>query len=305
MRSAFRKLPWTCILSVLILGIFFANPLLSQVAETQPQVAETQHDFIKMDTDFFYTRAWVLSSTKTKSTILLVGVVHVAEAQYFKEIEGILQRCEIVFYEGIHPKSSNPHSKDIRLGKDPLSWEIEASAKVEINLEKIREEQLEFAQELDLAFQFHILSPQENWVLSDTTSEDFAKSIQDLSHEELSLDKNPLEEKPNDIRQMGPDSANSIQAKYFIRRKLAEEITTSSQKINNNPKYAKVLDALVKKRNSIVLKKLSSYLNTSSTLGIIYGAAHMPDFLTRLENEWGYRVVGTRWIPAWSLNKED
>jgi hypothetical protein len=142
-------------------------------------------------------------------------------------------------------------------------------------------------------------------VLSDTTSEDFAKSIQDLSHEELSLDKNPLEEKPNDIRQMGPDSANSIQAKYFIRRKLAEEITTSSQKINNNPKYAKVLDALVKKRNSIVLKKLSSYLNTSSTLGIIYGAAHMPDFLTRLENEWGYRVVGTRWIPAWSLNKED
>jgi hypothetical protein len=285
---------------ILLVGIFlgFHPSLLSQNNGIQIE-------FIKMDPEFFYTRAWVLSSTKTKSTILLIGVVHVAETQYFREIDDLLQRCEIIFYEGIHPKSSSPHSNGTKVGSDPFAFELEASSKVEISLDKIREEQLEFAQELDLSFQFHILSPKENWILADTNSEDFAKSIQELSHEELSLDKNPLEENPNDIRQMAPDSANSNQNKYFVRRKLAEEITTSSQKINSNPKYEKVLDALVKKRNNIVLSKLSRYLDTSSTLGIIYGAAHMPDFLTRLETEWGYKVVGTRWIPAWSLKKED
>lgn len=270
-----------------------------------PQNLENSSDFIKIDEKYFYTRSFVLSSTKTKSTIVLIGVVHVGESQYFAEIDDLLQRCEVVFYEGIHPKSVGPQSKQVEAGNELFPFTLESSSKLEISLDKIREEQLEFAQELDLSFQFHILSPKDNWILADTNSEDFAKSIQDLSHEELSLDKNPLEENPNDTRQMSPDSANSIQNKYFIRRNLAEEITTSSQKINSNPKYAKVLDALVKKRNNIVLKKLSSYLDSSTTLGIIYGAAHMPDFLTRLDKEWGYKVVDSRWIPAWSLTKED
>ena len=53
-------------------------------------------------------------------------------------------------------------------------------------------------------------------------------------------------------------------------------------------------------RNEVVLADLARVLEREErpgTVGIIYGAGHMPDLQTRIE-AMGYRAVGTEWVPA-------
>jgi hypothetical protein len=261
--------------------------------------------FLKLDGDYFYTRIWVLSSPNKNSIIILAGILHIAEHSYYSQIGDFLKKCDLVFYEGIHNPSKDPVSLDLSPKSElPISIRLAAS-EMKIDLKKVRDDQLKFAKDLDLVFQYESLDQSSNWILADMSFEEFDQAISNLGSEDLSLDKNSLAENDNEIREMSPDSSNPSHRKFLIRRKIAEEISESSMKINSNPKYANLLEALIKKRNLKVLQKISPFLNGSKSLGIIYGAAHMPDFLEKLKSDWGYQVISTRWIPAWSLKKEE
>lgn len=262
--------------------------------------------FLKLDGNFFYTRIWVLSSPNKNSIIILAGVLHIAEQSYYSQVGEFLQECDHVFYEGIHNPSKEPISLESSPKYEfPKFTRLAAASEMKIDLKKVREDQLQFAKDLDLVFQFEAMNQSSNWILADMSIEEFNQAIANLEIEDLSLDKNSLTENDNETKEMSPDSSNPNDRKFLIRRKIAEEINESSQKINSNPKYGNVLEALIKKRNLKVIQKISSFLDGSKSLGIIYGAAHMPDFLDKLKSEWGYRVISTRWIPAWSLKIEE
>ncbi len=264
-----------------------------------------ENKFLKLDEDYFYTRVWILSSPNKNSIIILAGVLHIAEQSYYSQIGDFLKKCDHVFYEGIHNPSKDPISKEsipeAEIGFSPNTL----ASEMKIDLKKVRSDQMQFAKDLDLVFQVESMDQSSNWILSDMSFEEFDRAISNLESKDLSLDKNSLTENDNEIGEMSPDPSNPNHKKYLIRRKIAEEIYDSSQKINSNPKYANVLEALIKKRNLKVLQNMTPFLDGSKSLGIIYGAAHMPDFLEKLKSDWGYKVISTIWIPAWSLKKEE
>ena len=59
---------------------------------------------------------------------------------------------------------------------------------------------------------------------------------------------------------------------------------------------------LISGRNQVALDVLRKEIAAGKRkIAIFYGAAHMPDFQTRLRNEFGLTPVGTRWLVAWNL----
>ncbi len=59
---------------------------------------------------------------------------------------------------------------------------------------------------------------------------------------------------------------------------------------------------LISGRNQVALEVLRKEIAAGKAkIAIFYGAAHMPDFQTRLRAEFGLVPVSTRWLVAWNL----
>jgi hypothetical protein len=275
--------------SLLIVLIFILgfSPILSNNPEK---------DFLKIDTDRFYTKAFVLGSPTEPAIILLVGVVHIGEGNYYQTIQELLEQCDIVFYEGIQWEEGSEISP---LVKGTTSLVNPASGSE--GLGKVREIQMEYAKLLGLVYQNSFLIPRFNWVNADASLQEFTEMMNAFKGGNLILDKKDLPMDIKDIRVLEPHTKDGNQKIMKFRRLLADEISTSSIQINSDKEYSEVFELLVQKRNQIVLRKITPQIKKPSVIGMVYGAAHIPDFLKKLNQGWDYQVINQRWIPAWSL----
>jgi hypothetical protein len=59
---------------------------------------------------------------------------------------------------------------------------------------------------------------------------------------------------------------------------------------------------LISGRNQVALAVLGKEIAAGKAkIAILYGAAHMPNFQTRLRTEFGLAPISTRWLVAWNL----
>jgi hypothetical protein len=70
-----------------------------------------------------------------------------------------------------------------------------------------------------------------------------------------------------------------------------------------------LMQVIIDERNQVIVDRLLEALpeaaaNDWDTIGIIYGAGHMPDLLERLDDQVGYRVESGEWNTAISLDLE-
>lgn len=250
--------------------------------------------YLKTGKDAFYTRAWVLASEEHSSLIVLVGVVHIGEPGYYLQIRDILEGCQEVFFEGLHSEEG--------LAEGPKISPAMAKTTAPNSWQGLQNLQMEYAQALGLVYQNSVIRPKRHWKNADASVRDFSRWVEEYEAENLLLDKKNADDEYMDIRTLKSQKNNGIQGIMKFRRKLAEEISKSSHSLNTEREYESTLELLVKRRNQVALRKIEASLGKGVAIGLIYGAAHMPDFLERLHREWGYQIVNHRWIPAWSLN---
>lgn len=63
----------------------------------------------------------------------------------------------------------------------------------------------------------------------------------------------------------------------------------------------RMMDVIVRDRNTVVIDDLKAIIRDEpavASVGIIYGAGHLPDLQRRLTQELGYKVTGERWVSA-------
>jgi general secretion pathway protein G len=63
----------------------------------------------------------------------------------------------------------------------------------------------------------------------------------------------------------------------------------------------RMMDVIVRDRNTVVMDDLGAIIAGEpdvESVGIIYGAGHLPDLQRRLTEELGYKVTGEQWVPA-------
>ena len=66
-----------------------------------------------------------------------------------------------------------------------------------------------------------------------------------------------------------------------------------------------MMAVLIRNRNQVVVRDLAATLESEpelTSIGILYGAGHMPDLQQRITSELGYAPSGDRWLPAVTLH---
>ncbi|MCC6659369.1 MAG: type II secretion system protein GspG [Phycisphaerales bacterium] len=87
---------------------------------------------------------------------------------------------------------------------------------------------------------------------------------------------------------------------------LMETLSRADEMLSGMPgDMSKLFDVILRDRNAVVMADLARVIKTEPdvrTIGIIYGAGHLPDLQRRLESELGYAPAGDQWNAAITLD---
>lgn len=225
-------------------------------------------------------------SSNSKVTVTLYGVVHVADAEYYKRVQQDLDKYDAVLYEGIKTdQKPNPETKGLN-----------AIQKLLGNI-------------LGLQFQKDGIDyKRPNLVHADITFEELNKSMdgqsitpfgQYLNDDNLKIFTSFTElagDLIKSIMDAQPELRSSLKAQF------AQQLNSADVTKILNPK---MYQSIVVERNQIVINVLEKQLKEcpdKKTYAIFYGAAHMPDFNSRLE-KLGYKKTTHRWLTAWHIGE--
>lgn len=264
---------------------------------------ERDFEYVRIDPDNFSTKVYLLYSEKMDTAVILVGVVHIGEPEYYKTIQVILDGCSQVYYEGIQLNDPMMAGKP-KVSSQPSMYDFSFyhTLFLDESLEHLNETQSKYAEALELVHQSQIIQPRSHWENADISARELRDSMELLSDMDLSIDKNSLDQETSLIKGFYTSKETKRNRIMHNRRELAKEILQSANQINQEEDYKEALELLVKKRNQVVIQKLKETQGRFRTVGILYGAAHIPSFLEILHGSLGFRRASDLWLTAWRLN---
>lgn len=212
----------------------------------------------------------------------LVGAVHIADLAYYREVQRLLEQVDVVLYEMVKPKDANPDA-----GKGAKA-------------EGIRGFQMKMAEWFGLSFQLDAISyGRPHFVHADLTLEEFTGQPGNAElQEQMEKMKPALEMAERMLKGASggdPKKPNTLQR--VVKMVMGKLLGSMGAKV------ATVLgdestDLIIRKRDEVVVKRLTEVPADAKTVAIFYGAAHLPDLEQRI-GALGYKRAGSRWLTAW------
>ncbi|MBX3413392.1 MAG: hypothetical protein KF708_11950 [Pirellulales bacterium] len=229
----------------------------------------------------------------------LVAAVHIAEPEYFDELNDVFANYDAVLYELVAPEDAKPKPGE-RSGH-PIAM-----------LQGGMQNMLELTHQLD-----GVDYERKNFVHADMSPEAFEQSMRDrnenmfsmffrmlghsIAQQSLAAQRNPGAARQSDagmlLALMNPDRAMSM------RQLMAEQFENMDGMIGglDGPKGS----TLISERNKVAIDVLQRELASGKKkLAIFYGAGHMRDLEQRLVDELGMKLDSERWLVAWKLKRD-
>lgn len=271
--------------------------LLAVLLLTLPALAQQPSEFIRMaEGDDGRDRALQVALARYGDeqgrTVDLVSAVHVADRDYFADLQRRFDSYDRVLYE---------------LVGDP-DGEGERSAGVGMGLVSLLQGGMKDA--LGLAFQLDELDyDRDHFVHADMTSAEFADSMK--TREEswfgtfmqlwaASTVAQSRSSKPPEAALLRVLLADDRQA--TLKRVMAESLVEQQQVLEILA--SEDGSVLITERNRKALSVLDRELEGGARrLAIFYGAGHMPDFHRRLVADHGFEFRSVEWLDAWNLDE--
>ncbi len=221
----------------------------------------------------------------------LISAVHVAEPEYYSQLNREFPKYDAVLYELVAPEGAQVPKGGHRT-TNPVSF-------IQRGLTDL----------LELQFQLEGIDyTGENLVHADMSPEQFAHSMRERG------------ESFGDIffRMMGYNMARQSEGAgttsdaqllralfsgnraMALRRVMAEQFETmqGAFRVIDGPDGS----TLIAERNKVALDVLRKELDAGRRkVAIFYGAGHMDDIVVRLRENFGLAPVGVRWLTAWKL----
>ena len=233
------------------------------------------------------------SSADRELNVDLVSAVHVADRQYYQDLNELFKNYEIVLYELVAPEGTR-----ITKGK-----------KQSYNLLSMI--QLGMKNSLGLFFQLEEVDyGPANFVHADMTPIEFSESMKERGESVLGTLINLW--RAGMVQQLSGNSRQSdlefISALFATDREHALKTLVAKEFENMggvlNALEGKDGSTLITERNKKALTVLRKEIGKGNkSIAIFYGAAHMQDFEQRLETEFNLHAVSEQWIDAWDLNQ--
>lgn len=207
----------------------------------------------------------------------LIGAVHVADPEYYEQLEELFKSYDVLLYELI----ADPEVKS-------------GDSNVSFAQRKLRDM-------LGLEFQLDAIDyAAPNFVHADLTPSEFKASMRARGESFTSMFLKLLSKSENDqsvtLRLLA--SLISPKSELIRKRALAEELAKSDQILSMFVEGDG--STLLTVRNDKAIDVLKTAIkNGNKEIGVFYGSAHLPDLRTKLTKD--FSQTGVTWIRAWNL----
>ena len=218
------------------------------------------------------------------TTLLLVGAVHIADAEYFTRLQKIMDATDLVLFEGVGGKAADVDPEDVR--------SFDAIFQLQMGLNKL----------LGLTFQKDGIDyKRAHWKNADV---DMGTLKREMEARKVSLPTdNPIVRGILKLAlaifnpdRMGADSPMQKR----LKRQMASMLGDSDSLLKRMGDIQKVLIDFRNAKAMEVLRAELSAQKSARTMSLFYGAAHLPDFSKTLASE-GWVCESLEWVRAWDL----
>ena len=223
----------------------------------------------------------------------LVGVVHIGELQYYKDLDKRLSEYDTVLYELVAPDGTRIRPEDLKERRSVIA-SMQTGMKDMLQLEY----QLE-----------HINYLAENFRHADMSPEEFGKDLQRRGDSVWKMVARMMGAGIASQSKTGGD-VGILMALFSDDRSSAMKSAMANQLVDMEAVTAGINDAngentLIKGRNGKAFKILKEELDKGKeNLAVFYGAGHLSDMAERLEKDFGMKAKSTVWLDAWYLTKQ-
>jgi hypothetical protein len=221
----------------------------------------------------------------------LVGVVHIGEKEYYRDLNERLSKYDSVLYELVAPDGTRIRPEDLKERRS-LVASMQTGMKDMLQLEY----QLEVIDYMAANFRHADMSPEE-----------FSRDLKRRGDSVMKMV----------ARMMGAGLATQsknggdlgvLMALFSEDRSTAMKNAMASQLIDMEAVTAGINDAngentLIKGRNAKAFEVLKEELASGKEkLAVFYGAGHLSDMAERLQKDFAMEATETTWMDAWDLD---
>ncbi len=229
-------------------------------------------------------------------TLDLVSAVHLGDKSYYQQLNNQFTGYDAVLYELVLPES---------VAGQRLPSQMEASG----GLSGI---QSTLAKAMGLTTQLSGIDYSgSNFVHADLTQEALSASMASRQESIMSYFQKAMAKSGSlNSKSMGVTDQEMAELDFMALlsgnakpsdRKTLKKLIASAMTQSDGLLTALGDSSLIGERNKAALKVLDQQIGKGRrTMALYYGAAHMPDLQTRLEQK-GWKAESTDWLPAWSF----
>ncbi len=225
----------------------------------------------------------------TRTTVFLVGAVHIGEIDYYARLQDLLDSCDEVLFEGVGPGAGQAPPSDEELGR------MDALLKLQLMLKDA----------LGLTFQkdgldYHHAA----WRNADVDFGSLSRRMQEKGVQ-LPTDS-PLMQALIRLA-VGTFDLSTAKAnpglQRMLKRQAAAAMMMADTLLGSDGAQKALGEVLVDWRNDAALAVLDEELREGAKgrwIAIFYGAAHLPDLAAKLAAR-GLEYQRSTFVPAWTI----
>lgn len=228
-----------------------------------------------------------------RPAVLLVGVVHIGDEIYYRQLQGVLDACPVVLYEAIKPRDMDLHTWwDAAQEEDRFATTL----------------QNRIATWLGMRYQLDAVNyAHPRFVHADMDAEAFAEAggadlLPGMGKDGVAPSAEALLERLQSLGDIVFDDESPFRS--MARVAFAKALGTEDlvEAIEMHPAFGELI---LDRRNEVALAVLEPYLQdgTQGPIAIFYGAAHMSGIEKVLLEKHDYVRASGRWYRAWALRK--
>jgi hypothetical protein len=236
-------------------------------------------------------------------TVDLIGVVHIADAAYYQQLNGRFSAYDSVLFELVgDPQALTQRAPRAQAQQPPdnaLSFIQQAASK-----------------HLNLTFQLGAIDyTGKNMVHADATAEEFARMQQERGENVLTMFVSAMQAQMKTHMSNGANRSamRELDTIALIRILMSQDSATEFKKA-----LAKTFDqmesmtaamegpqgsAVLSGRNAVVVNKIKEVLahKKQRRIAVFYGGAHMPGIEASLTKDMNAKASGEEWLAAWTM----
>ncbi|GIW70947.1 MAG: hypothetical protein KatS3mg102_0489 [Planctomycetota bacterium] len=264
---------------------------------------------------------------ETGQQVSLVGVVHIGDPAYYRELQRRLDGHDLVLFEGVGADSSAdisgmqlPDAEARRrelergaAGPAPFADEVPA-------LDPLSRLQSFMGEVLDLSFQKDGIDYRRSWWKpADVTGEELLRLLAEQDFDALELLRQAVDQRARAelegavvraLQSLAESLVTGKPLRIVLKEAFGELLAVQMAELGQagteeGPRLDPFNAAIILGRNQVAEQKVLQALRIEDArrIALFYGAGHMPDLERRLEHH-GLTRAAVEWLPAWDMRWE-